>query len=164
MDPATTSGLALAVIPLIISAVEKYEYTFQPFLIFFYKSHYRKEVERSQSRLRIQHTNFENECFLLLLLLRVAFGPDREMTISELKKAMQRDEGLEERLKDRLDHSYDACLSALMLINNILSEVFQETRSLHFLMEKGKVSCRPSLIMNQAEWETDRIYRQMTGL
>jgi len=63
-DPATIAGLTLAVAPLIISALENYEYTLQPILIF--SRGYQKEVQRFQDALKVQKRDFENECCFLL--------------------------------------------------------------------------------------------------
>ena len=44
MDPATAAGITLTVIPLIVSALENYEYTFHPRIIFSHR--YRKEIDK----------------------------------------------------------------------------------------------------------------------
>ena len=52
MDPVTAAGLALAIVPLMISALENYEYTFQLIIIFSHR--YKREIERFQNALRVQ--------------------------------------------------------------------------------------------------------------
>ena len=64
VDPATAAGLGLAVVPLIISALENYEDTFKFFIIFTRK--YKKEVEDFQDALRVQKTDFDNQCLFLV--------------------------------------------------------------------------------------------------
>ena len=126
--------MGLAVLPLIVSALENYEYTFQPIVIFSSKRRYQREVERFYNVLKVHRLDFENECFLLLH--SIASYRDIEAMRSDLQSTMWRDKRLEARLKDRLEHSYEACSSALTLINNVLTDILEETRSLHLLAQK----------------------------
>lgn len=131
-DPATAAGLALAVIPLIVSALENYEYTFQPIIIF--SKQYRKEVEKLQKALKIQKVNFANEC---ALLLHSVTGNRGNLMIDDLEDPLWRDsEVLESRLRDRLSDSYDGCVSSLSLINDILLEILRDTKTLDILLQK----------------------------
>lgn len=57
MDPLSAAGLALAIVPLLISAFENYEITFQPSVT--YRRHV-KEVERFRARLEGQRAIFLN--------------------------------------------------------------------------------------------------------
>ena len=129
MDPVTATGLALAVVPLVISALENYEYTLQPIVIF--SRRYRKEIERFQDALKVQKVDFTNEC--CLLLHNVTRGNDM---VDDLQHMLWQENGLEERLKARLNESYDACVSALSLINTLLADILKETKILDILNEK----------------------------
>ncbi len=129
MDPATGVCVALGIIPLVISALENYEYTFQPMIIF--GRSYRKEVERFQNALKVQKVNFANECCFLLHSVTLNRG---KVMIDDLEHALWRDADLEERLKARLVDSYDACVSALSLINDALTEILKETKTLDILL------------------------------
>lgn len=131
MDPVTGIGLALGIMPLMISALENYEYTFQPIIIF--SRHYRKEVERFQNALKVQRVDFANECCFLLHSVTSHRG---NVIIDDLGHALWRDEDLEERLKTRLDDCYAGCVSALALINDILTEILKETKTLDILLQK----------------------------
>ena len=64
MDPVTAVGLTLAVLPLIIAALENFEYTCQPIIIF--SRRYRREIERFQNALKVRKVTFENECSFLV--------------------------------------------------------------------------------------------------
>ena len=135
VDPATAAGLALAAIPLMISALENYEYTFQPIIIF--SRRYRKEVERLQDALRIQKADFGNECCFLL----ESVSHCGNSMINDLHHQSWQDQGLEDKLKIRLEENYDACVSALRLINIILREILEQTKTLDILLEKVRDKC-----------------------
>jgi hypothetical protein len=63
MDPVTVAGLVLGIIPLLMSAAENYEVTFQPIVS---KCWHAKEMKRFLARLEAQHTIFRNERQLLI--------------------------------------------------------------------------------------------------
>lgn len=128
MDPVT--GVSL-IIPLIISALENYEYTFQPIIIF--SRHYRREVERFQNALKVQRVTFANECCFLLHTVTSNRG---NVMINDLGHALWRDEDLEAQLKARLTDSYDGCISALKLINGVLGDINRETRTLDIVLQE----------------------------
>lgn len=131
MDPATVAGLALAVVPLMLFALENYEHAFQPIIIF--TRHYRREVERFQMALKIQKVVFQNECCLLLDRVQLSQG---DVMIGDLTHPLWRDNNLEDRIRLQLDESYDACISSLFLINQILAEILKETGTLEILAQK----------------------------
>ena len=130
-DPATAAGLALAVIPLIITALENYEYTFQPIIIF--SKQYRKEIEKFQKALKVQKVTFANECAFLLHSVTSNRG---NVMIDDLGHPLWQDGNLENRLRNRLSDSYDGCVSSLSLINDILREILKETKTLDILLQK----------------------------
>ena len=131
MDPATAAGLALAVVPLMISALENYEYTFQPIIIF--RKRYKKEVERFQNALKVQRVDFENECCFLLHSVTLNRG---KVMVEDLGHALWQDEDLENRLTAQLGDAYQGCGAALSLINNLLIEILEETRTLDIVRKK----------------------------
>ena len=134
-DPAPAAGLALAVTPLIVSALENYEYIFQPIIIF--SKRYRKVVEKFQKALKVQRVKFANECTFLLHSVTSNRG---NLMIDDLEHALWRDRDLENRLRDRLSDSYDACVSSLSLINEILLEILKDTKTLDTLLQKVRSS------------------------
>lgn len=129
MDPATVAGLVLGAVPLLISAVENYEVTFQPFVTY---RRYIKEAHRFAARLDAQRAIFHNECQLLLL----AVGQNLTDILEDPNHPSRSDQQLSKRLEDLLGSSYKTCLSTLQLINDTLEEVTTETAGFGELVEK----------------------------
>lgn len=129
MDPATIAGLVLGALPLLISAAENYETTFQPFVT--YRRHI-KEIQRFRARLDAQRAIFYNECQLLLLAV------DQNLTeiLRNPNHPSRNDDELSERLKELLGSSHDTCVSTLGLINDTLSKVMLETAGFRDVLEK----------------------------
>lgn len=136
-EPATAAGLALAVAPLIISALENYQNVFEPFIIF--KKRYKEEVQRIQDILHVQQQNFDNECGFLLDSIA---GPGYEM-VGNHHHWRWSDPEFEIKFKNRLDNNFDACVSALRRVRTILKEILDETKTLEILQQK-KVSSKHS--------------------
>jgi hypothetical protein len=133
MDPATITGLVLGVLPLLISAAENYEITFQPFVT--YRRHIR-EVERFTARLNTQRSIFHNECQLLLCEV------DQNLNdiLGDPNHISRRDEQLSGRIQQLLGSSCAMCISTLNLINDTLNEITAETKGFEDLLN-SKVSC-----------------------
>jgi hypothetical protein len=129
MDPATIAGLVLGVIPLIISAVENYEVTFQPFVT--YRRHV-KEVERFTVTLGTQRTIFHNQCQLLLSTV----GQSLAEILRDPNHPARIDDELSQQLGSLLGDSYATCVGTLNLIKDDLEKVTQETKGLHDLTDK----------------------------
>lgn len=129
-DPITAAGLVLAVVPLLISAFENYEITFQPFVTYF---KHVKEVERFLARLGIQRTIFLNECELLFMT--VSNGPSFSEVLRDPDHPSRKDEQISKRLQDLLGSSYNACVSTLQLINENLKKITLETKDFEHLLE-----------------------------
>lgn len=124
-------GVALAVLPLIISALENYEYTFQPVLIFSHR--HRREIERFQHILKAQKADFANECCFLLHGVTANSG---NAMIDNLRHPLWKDKDLETQLKELLETNYDACISALSLINTLLTDILKETEMFNTLNQQ----------------------------
>jgi hypothetical protein len=133
MDPATVAGLTLAAVPLLISAFENYEITFQPFVTY---CRHVKEVQRFTDRLDTQRAIFGNECQLLML----ALGQNLNDILKDPNHPFRNDELLSNRLKDMLGSSYKTCISTLNLINDTLGEITKETKDFRFLLDT-RVRC-----------------------
>jgi hypothetical protein len=128
MDPVTVAGLTLAVLPLLISAFENYEITFQPFVTY---CRHAKEIQRFADRLDTQRAIFSNECQLLMW----ALGQNLNDILKDPNHPSRRDESLSNRLKEMLGSSYKTCILTLNLINDTLSEITEETKDFRFLLE-----------------------------
>ena len=82
-----------------------------------------------QDKLKVQKVNFANECSELLQHVSdIDINDDR-------RHRSWRDPGLEEKVKARLEENYDACVSALRLINGSLTDILRETGTLDILTE-----------------------------
>ena len=133
-DPISAAGLGLAIVPLLISAVENYEITFQPFVT--YRRHV-KEVQRFHAKLGAQRTIFLNECELLYAA--VSNSTIWADVIKDSHHPVRNDEEVSRRLEALLGSSYDACVSTLDLINHTLGKICQETKGFQDILE-DKVS------------------------
>jgi hypothetical protein len=133
MDPATAAGLALGVIPLLISAVENYEITFQPFVTY---RHHIREIRKFATRLDTQRAIFHNECQVLLS----AVGQNLADVLENRQHPARNDAELSSRLESLLGNSCDICVSTVNLIIDTLEEVTRETEGFRDMLE-GKVGC-----------------------
>lgn len=131
VDPATAAGLSLAIVPLIISALENYEHTFRVFIIFARK--YEKEVRAFQDALRVQKTDFDNQC---LFLLESVSSHGHDLIVSDPLRWSRNEQELEDRLKALLEQNYDACVSALRLIDGVLTDILEQTKTLDILLQQ----------------------------
>ena len=132
MDPVTTAGLVLGVIPLLISAAENYEVTFQPFVTY---CRHVKEVQRFTAKLDAQRAIFHNECQLLLR----GVGQNLTDILGDPNHPSRNDEALSTRVQELLGSSYTTFISTLNLINETLKEVTTETKGFQSLLD-SKVS------------------------
>lgn len=139
MDPATIAGLVLGVVPLIISAVENYEITFQPFVTY---RRYSKEIANFATRLDAQKAIFNNQCQLLLLSADKD-GVQGDVILDNILKSQdhpsRKNEALNKHLENLLGMSARSCVSTLHLIQQTLDEITRETKGFQELSNK-KVS------------------------
>ena len=117
-------GVALGICPLIISAIENYEYTFRPIIIFTHRSG--KEVKRLFNTLRVSMCRFLNRCEFLLHSVTSNKGTNM---INDTTHALWQDDQLETRLRRRLSDSFDACVGAMELINDLATQIVDETKN-----------------------------------
>ena len=150
-EPATAIGLALAVAPLFISALENYQNVIQPFIIF--KKKYKDEVQKIQDILQVQSRLFENECGYLLDGIG---GLGSEMVGNHHHWRWSHPE-FEINFKTRLDNNFDACVSAVRRVCTILKEMLDETKTLEILQQK-KVSSKHSRRSTRGYCKTLRRY------
>ncbi|KAH0538686.1 hypothetical protein FGG08_004761 [Glutinoglossum americanum] len=128
----TVAGLALALLPLVVSALENYEITFEPFV------RYRKfapELERFEKRLKAQKTIFRNECRLLLSSLTDLHEVDQMLEQRSLHPSW-RDEDMNKRLLGHLGYSADACVSMMDLIEEILGRLNKESQGFQAVLSQ----------------------------
>jgi hypothetical protein len=134
MDPATIAGLTLGIIPLIISMVENYEVTFQPFITY---RHYSSEIAKFATRLNTQKAIFNNQC---QLLLQATKADDFEVALDHILKepfhALRHKSPLSDQLEALLGMSLKTCVSLMQLVKNTLDEIMEETKGFQSLSNK----------------------------
>ena len=111
-------GLALAVLPLLISAAEHYEDCIRPFSRF---KNFSKEVDRFRKLLRNQKTIFRNQCLILLKEI-----VDDNAASSVLNGACQEKwpgSEIEGKLVQLLGDSREACATTIGMIEERLGEI-----------------------------------------
>ena len=120
------AGVALAVLPLLISAAENYQkICCQPF------SRYRKfskEVQRYLVRLGNQQTIFRVQC--LHLLADVVESNAAESMLKDAEHPFWSSEQLEGQIAQLLGESRGACIETIRLISEILDDVEVERQNL----------------------------------
>jgi hypothetical protein len=126
MDPVSTAGLVLGIIPLLISTVEHYESVTLPFST--YRRHI-KEGERFAAHLDVQRTIFRNEAQLLLLAANVGRLED---VVNDPEHHLQYESS--KKVEELLGSSCVTVTSTLTLINDTLDEVMEETKELQSLL------------------------------
>jgi hypothetical protein len=139
-DPISTTGLALAIVPLLITAFENYEITFQPFVTY---CRYVKEVERFRARLEGQRSIFLNECELLFMA--VSNGTSFAEVFRDPNHPSRDDEDISQRLETLLGSSCNSCVLTLNLINDTLNKITSETKGFEDLLEDKVRECAITL-------------------
>lgn len=114
------AGVVLGALPLLISAVENYEVTFQPFVTFH---RHTKEIQKFTSMLEAQRAIFRNQCQLLLCTLNINLVE----ILRDSNYHQRNDHILENQLAELLGASYNNCVSILNLIHDTLDKVTKET-------------------------------------
>jgi hypothetical protein len=150
MDPVSAVGLALGIAPLIISAIENYEYTFQPFVTY---RRYSREIDKFTTRLSTQKTIFNNECQLLLLAVENHHNIEDVLLDNILRNpehSARRNDALNRRLEELLGSSLSTCVAKLRLIQETLNEISHETRGFQEVAAK-----KASLVRAWAEAHSD---------
>ncbi|KAH0556613.1 hypothetical protein GP486_005553 [Trichoglossum hirsutum] len=158
VDPATAASLTFAVLPLIISAVENYEVTFQPFVIY---RRYVKEMQRFTAKLGAQKAIFLNEC--QLLLLAVSHGQNIDGILKDPNHPSRKDEALDKELQELLGASFETCVSTLNLINETLGEVTSETQGFQDILE-NKTSEISAISLLRQKLKISFSKKRLTGI
>ena len=115
MSGVEGAGLALAILPLVLSAAKGYDNVLSPF--FRYKK-FAKEFKRYSRELDIQRTIFRNEC--RNLLEEIIEHDAASGMLDSLTKETWSDHQLEDQLIRQLGESKQACVSIIELIEERL--------------------------------------------
>jgi hypothetical protein len=132
MDPAAAAGIALAVLPLIVTVFEDYKAAIHPLLML---KHSQRQARRFGDSLRTQQTMFENECRHLLH----SITRDGTEMLSDPSHHLWQDNELERKLRAYLSNSLDSCISTIQSIKDILDEIRKETYEGFRELQKPKV-------------------------
>lgn len=130
----TVAGLALGVLPLLISAAEHYDDCLRPFIRY---KNFAKEADRFRHLLGIQKTIFKNQCRLLLeeiiehdVASSMLGGP------SGANHPSWSDSDLEEQLSQLLGDSRDACITTVEMIEERLRDIEGESQDLEATIDQ----------------------------
>ena len=126
------AGLALGVLPLMISAAEHYDHCLRPFTRY---KNFTKEADRFRSQLGIQRVIFKNQCRILLeavITHDVASG----MLTDGSHHPSWSDLELEKQICQLLDESKDACVATVEMIEEHLLDVENEVRDLETVIKE----------------------------
>lgn len=127
-------GVALAILPIIISAVEHYEDCIRPI------RRYRKlalEVRDFERRLSIQNIIFLNQCRILLEGI-VERERTQRMLINRSADPSWKDEALERCLDEHLGESKKSCVTSIELIAGRLSLIRNDCQRLRDVVDLDK--------------------------
>ncbi len=136
MSGVEAAGLALAILPLIVSAAEHYEDCFRPFLR--YKK-FAKEADSFRELFNVQKTIFRNQCGFLLEEI-----VDHDAALSILNGAShpsQSDEELDRQLGRLLGDSKESCAAVIEAIQDKLSDIESESQQLGNGIEQERQVC-----------------------
>ena len=137
MEAVTVAGLALGILPLIVSALENYQHTFQPLIIFTRDCP--KEVERFQLGLKVQRTAFENACRLLMSSTTEYQYEVPQMVQDPAHHHLWREENFARQLRCQLGEFFEACIAALLLVKHTLDDTMKKYGQVGMLLSQKTV-------------------------
>ncbi|CAF9920614.1 MAG: hypothetical protein ALECFALPRED_001583 [Alectoria fallacina] len=130
----TVAGLALGILPLLISAAEHYDDCLRPFIRY---KNFAKEADRFRHLLGIQKTIFRNQCRILLediiehdVASSMLNGP------SGANHPSWSDVELEAQLSQLLGDSRDACIATVEMIKERLRDIEDESQDLEMTLHQ----------------------------
>ena len=150
MSGIEAAGLALAVLPVLMSAAQQYNQCLEPFRRY---KRFSKEAQAYCEQLDIQRTIFRNECRHLL-----EEGIDHD-TASFMLNALDRQEwdskSLDDQLSSRLGESLEACQNVIGRIDSLVQAIVGESRDFSSIVESEKKSTPRTI--------RDRIWKRNVG-
>ena len=127
------AGLALAVLPLVLSATKSYNDVLGPFLRY---KRFAKEVKRYSKELDIQRTIFRNEC--RNLLEKIIEHNAASSMLEVLTNETWSDRQLDYRLVEQLGESKQACVTKIGLIEEQLQDIESENKEFCAIVEQER--------------------------
>ena len=142
----TAVGLALGVLPLLISVAEHYDDCLRPFIRY---KHFAKEADRFLNSLGIQKVIFGNQCRILLEEIIEHDVASRMLDgRSGLNHPSWSDIELEEQLTQLLGESRGACITTVEVIQDRLRDISNESQGLATTIAQTSrvINPRPKLL------------------
>ena len=130
-------GLALAVLPLLVSAIEHYDTSLRPFIRY---KHLAREADRYLSRFQVQKVVFKNSCKALLHNVIDQDSASR-MVESGTNHRSWGDSELDRQLSRSLSGSKDVCVTVIRLIEDALRDLEGETKDLKAIIDQDPRVC-----------------------
>ena len=131
MSGFEAAGLALAILPLVVSAAKRYDSVLSPFLRY---KRFAKEVRIYLKELEIQRTIFRNEC--RNLLKRVIDHEAASSMLDLFTHEPWSDAHLDSQLVQQLGESWKACVAIIELIEERLIDVEVENQGFGAIVEQ----------------------------
>ena len=128
------AGIVLAVLPLLVSAVEHYEDCWKPLVRY---GRYASKVDLFQRKFKVQKTIFRNECQLLLESV-LEDGIARHM-LEDRSHRNWKDKAVEEKVAEVLDLSRDGCIEVIKEIEEQLRVIEKTSRGFEEVVQINHV-------------------------
>jgi len=113
-----TAGLVLAIIPLLISALEHYEDGLEPTIAFF---KWDKELSTAIRKLWYQHTSYEQS--IRLLLTPITTNAELQEMMECAGSALWKDGELADQLRDKLGKAFNPYLYTVQEIEELMKSL-----------------------------------------
>lgn len=136
------AGLALAVLPLLMSAAQQYNNCLGPFGRY---KRFAKEARGYYKELEIQRTIFRNEC--RNLLEEIVDHDAASSMLNSLSQNAWANKKLDEQLAQQLGESLTACTATIQLIEERLQDISGEGQRFKSIVEQEKDVFLPSYII-----------------
>lgn len=127
MTGVEVAGLALGILPLLISAVENYEVTFQPFITY---CRYDKELRDFRTVFATQKGLFESHCLVLLSKVEADWVLEEPSRRLECLKQIEEAKAADIRIWDYLGRNAKTCVPIIELIDRTVLSIANETACL----------------------------------
>ena len=133
MSGIEAAGLALTILPLMVSALQHYEDCFRPFLRY---KRFAKEADVFRKLFSVQKAIFRNQCAILLQEL-----VEHDAALAILNGARHLsdfDDDLERRLNELLGESKEPCVAIMNAIHDKLSDMESESQQLEITIQQER--------------------------
>lgn len=130
------AGLAIGVLPLLVSAVENYRSACRPFRRW---KEFHKELKRFHAEILVEEATFHNEC--LMLLAALIGNKEAEEMLKDFEHHLWLNVDLEVKLASYLGNSAEAWGLLIEMISSGLEEVKEKGIEFHKVIIGCKVSC-----------------------